>query len=337
MKVAASAARRVLGFAALALGAWAVWAVVRTPRASEVARSFTSSEQCQSCHADVYAEWAASWHARAWSDPEVRALSNEFANTDCIDCHAPRPVFETGVGARVLPRSTRRGEGVDCIACHVLPVNHASGGLVAGSRDAPRAACRPVALRELGSSAFCAACHDQHDTTKQWAATDYAARGIGCVDCHMPPWSPAADGATPRGREHSMHGGHDLPLLQRAVEMRGRRDGGRWVIEVENVGAGHHFPTEERSRAADLFWRPLPSAGQPWRHAYRFRSPYHSEGLPDTLLAAHETRSIAIEGEGSEGAIEAVLFYTLKPFWTDPAHPDPEHEARRIHSLELLP
>lgn len=329
----AQIARKVIGVSALTLGGIAVFAVLHARSNTARAQAFTSSEQCMACHAQEYAEWSTSWHAQAWSDPEVRALSNDFQNTDCIDCHAPLPVFETGIGQRVLPRSARRGEGVDCIACHLLPEGHTSGGVVAGTRDAPTAACRPTALRDLGSSAFCAVCHDQHDTTKQWMVTDYAARGIGCVDCHMVP----PGGSSSKGHDHTMIGGHDLDLVKSAVEMRGKRDGGRWVVEVQNVGAGHHFPTEERSRAGDVFWRPLDGSAQPWRHAYRFRSPYHSEDLPDTLLPAHETKAIPLDDADASGAIEVALYYTLKPYWADPAHPDPEHESRLVHRLELRP
>lgn len=335
--------RRVVGVAALVLGAASLWAVLRPtqPAAAEPVRAFTSSEQCKSCHEQVYAEWADSWHAQSWNDPEVRALSNDFANADCIDCHAPQPVFETGIGVRVLPRASRRAEGVDCISCHLLPADHVSGGLVAGTRDVPDAPCRPVAVRDLGSSAFCASCHDQHDTAKQWRATKYAEQGIGCIQCHM----PERDASDPKkGRFHQMAGGHDIELVKSAVAMRGKRDGDTWVVEVENVGAGHHFPTEERSRAADLFWRPLGAQDAPWRHVYRFRSPYHQEALPDTLLPAHETRVIPIEGTAgtpaaveAAGAIEVALFYNLKPYWKDPQNPDPEREARLVHRLELVP
>jgi nitrate/TMAO reductase-like tetraheme cytochrome c subunit len=318
--------RRVFGVLALALALLALVAILRSPpQRAAAAGAFTSSEQCKSCHEQQYAEWSGSWHARSWSDPEVRALSNDFANADCIDCHAPQPVFETGIGQRVLPRSSRRGEGVDCIACHALPAGHGSGGLVAGTRNAPDAACSPIALRDLGSSAFCASCHDQHDTTKQWRATDYAARGIGCVECHMPQHG------------HALLGGHDIELVRKAVEFRGRAQGDHWLVEVENVGAGHHFPTEERARAADVFWRPLDGAAHPWTQVYRFRSPYHHEALPDTLLPAHETRAIPIADAPSSAAIEVALFYSLKPYWADPEHPDPEHEARLVARLELRP
>lgn len=303
---------------------------------------FTSSAQCQTCHAEVYAEWSVSWHAQAWTDPEVRLLSNDFRNSDCIDCHAPRPVFETGVGQRVLPRSARQAEGVDCIACHFLPQTAPqarSGALVAGTRDEPSAPCRPTAVRSLGSPEYCGVCHDQHKTVQQWKDSKWAADGIGCIDCHM----PFRGGDAAKGRDHTMHGGHDIELVRKAVALRGRREGTGWIVEIENVGAGHHFPTDERSRAADVFWRPMSAAAASenpgtWRHLYRFRSPYrHEVDLADTLLAAHATKSLSVEAPDGSGAIEVALFYKLTPYWQDPAKPDPEVEAKLVQRIELKP
>ena len=349
--------RHLFGFGALGLAAWALVAVFDAPPAPAAsARTFTSSEQCRACHAEAFEEWSVSWHAQAWTDPDVRALSNDFQNTDCIDCHASRPVFETGVGQRVLPRSARQSEGIDCIACHLLPESAPearNGGLVAGTRDDLSAACRPVAVRSLGSPEYCGVCHDQHKTVEQWRATEYAARGIGCVECHM-PWR---DGDPARGRDHTMHGGHDIALVRSAVALRGRRDGARWIVEVENVGAGHHFPTDERSRASDVFWRPAqrddaatsstaaPAASDavggtraPWRHLYRFRSPYrHEVGLVDTRLPAHATQTIPVEDPEAAGPIEVALFYKRTPYWNDPAHPDPEREAELVQRIVLVP
>jgi hypothetical protein len=110
------------------------------------------------------------------------------------------------------------------------------------------------------------------------------------------------------------------------------------MVEVENVGAGHSFPTDERSRAADVFWRPKADPPQPWRHLYRFRSPYRDElGVTNTLLLAHETRALPLEDPEARGALEVALFYKLTPYWKDPARPDPEVEARLVHRLELAP
>jgi len=327
--------RQISAAVLLSLGGVLLYFVFQPVEAPAQATLFTSSDQCAACHPKVFAEWQNSWHARSWDDPDVLALSNDFANTDCIDCHAPRPVFETGIGQRVLPRSARRAEGVDCISCHLLP--EGSEGLVAGTLDAPSAACRPVAKRELAQVEFCAVCHDQHKTVEQWRATDYAKRGIGCIDCHM----PFRNGDPNLGRDHTMHGGHDIELVRSAVRLSARREGSRVLAAVENVAAGHHFPTDERARAADVFWRPLAAAGeapQRWRWAYRFRSPYrHETDVVDTLLPAHEKREIPIEDAAAAGAIEVALFYKLTPYWKDPENPAPELEAQLVQRVELLP
>jgi nitrate/TMAO reductase-like tetraheme cytochrome c subunit len=113
-------ARAIAGVLVLALGAWALVAIFHEPAKPHAPVAWESSAQCAECHADVSAEWQQSWHAQAWNDEEVRKLSENFSNTDCIDCHAPQPVFETGIGNRPLARSTRRAEGVDCISCHQM-------------------------------------------------------------------------------------------------------------------------------------------------------------------------------------------------------------------------
>ncbi len=319
--------RSLSGIVVLGLAAWLLVALFGSPPAEAEPLSFTSSQQCAECHAGVYEEWDESWHSESWVDPEVRALSRDFANADCIDCHAPRPIFETGIGNRVLPRTARRVEGVDCIACHMLP-----DGSVAGTLTNSKAPCRPVGRRELVDPLFCAGCHDQHKTVQQWLASDYPEQGQDCVACHM----PYRDGDPANGRDHTMHGGHSVEMLRAAVELRGAREDGVWVVEVENVGAGHNYPTDERSRASDVFWRP---AGETtWRHLYRFRNPYrHEVGLEDTELPAHATQRLPVDDPGARGAIEVALFYKLSPYWADPENPDPDSEATLVHRIELEP
>lgn len=319
-----SPVRVIVGLAVLAAGGWLLVALFSSPPPPAPPRSFTSSAQCKECHPEAWSEWEGSWHAQSWTDPEVRALSNDFANTDCIDCHAPRPIFETGIGQRVLPRAARRVEGVDCIACHLLP-----DGRVAGTITNDAAPCRPVERRELASADFCAACHDQHGTVQQWKASRYPDLGQDCLACHM----PHRDGDPTRGRDHTMAGGHDPALLRQAVTLTGRRAGAGWTVAVENVGAGHNYPTDERSRASDLFWRPAGESA--WRHLHRFRNPYrHEVDLPNTELPAGERFEATVE---HGGPIEAALFYKLSPYWADPERPDPEREATLVHRIELEP
>jgi len=333
-----TAIRAVLGAACVAAGLWLLVAVFSEPGETAPARSFTTSRACQECHAEVYAEWESSQHAVSWTNPFVRELSNDFNNQDCIDCHAPRPVFETGIGERVLPRSSRRVEGVDCIACHQLPAGpDGEPGGMAATIDNERAACRPVQTRDLGRPEFCAGCHDQHQTVRQWRGSEWPERGFDCLTCHM----PFRGGDPGAGRDHRCRGGDDLQLLKDAVALSGERVGDGWVVVLENVGAGHSFPTDERSRAADLFWRPLPdAAGEPgrWRHLHRMRSPYrHEVDIEDTLLAVHERRRVPLDDDEGRGAVEVALFYKRSPYWEDPEAPDPEREATLVHSVTLAP
>jgi hypothetical protein len=322
-------ARLIAGLVVGALAAWLLVALFRPERQPAPTLAFSSSEQCKECHEEVYAEWKSSWHALAFVDEQVRELSNDFSNADCVDCHAPRPVFETGIGNRVLPRTARRVEGVDCIACHLLP-----DGTVAGTITNPNAPCRPVERRELVQVELCASCHDQHGTVQQWRASQYPAAGQDCRECHMPFRSGSQDQG---GRDHRMLGGHDPALLARAVELRGRAEGGGFVVEVENVGAGHNYPTDERSRASDVFWRP--AGEERWRHLHRFRNPYrHEVDLPNTELPAHASVSLEIAGDivgDSTERVEVALFYKLSPYWQNPDEPDPEREATLVHKITL--
>ncbi|MDZ4772555.1 MAG: cytochrome c3 family protein [Planctomycetota bacterium] len=329
--------RILVGLLVLATGALALVAVFKPPPAAVASGQFVSSEQCRECHAQTFTEWQSSWHAQSWTDPDVRVLSNDFANTDCIDCHAPVGVFETGIGKRVLPRASRRSEGVDCLSCHLLPQDSPDGGVVAGTLDRDDVPCKPRARRELSSVDHCASCHDQHKTVEQWRASNYAASGITCVTCHM----PFRNGDPNQGRDHTMHGGHSIEVVRSAVTLTATRTPKGVAVTVENVGAGHHFPTDERSRAADIFWRPVDAAGigvGSWRFLYRFRSPYrHEVDLFDTLLPAHAKHESVIEAVEANTAIEVALFYKLTPYWKNMAEPDPDNEARLVHRVVVAP
>ena len=326
--------RAILGIVTIALGAWfflAVFGGGGTPTAE--AATFTSSTECRACHAEAFAEWEGSQHAMSWTNPAVRMLSNDFANQDCIDCHAPRPVFVTGIGKRVLPRAARRVEGVDCISCHQLPTDH--GGGMAGTLTDPSAPCGPVATVELTRADFCAGCHNQHKTVDQWRDSKFPALGQDCLTCHM----PYRNGDPNQGRDHTFLGGNSLPMLQRAVELRARVEAGALKVELENVGAGHAFPTDERSRRADLFWRVAGETGaDAWNHIYRIRDPYRYEtDIPSTLVHAGETLALDVAEAPTDARLEVALFYKRSPYWEDPERPDPDREATLVHLVEVAP
>jgi len=307
-----------------------VW-VLKAPSDSEPLR-LLSSNQCLECHAGVAAEWQQSHHKFAFENPEVRKLSNDFANQECIACHAPRPVLSFEPGERVLARQSERALGVDCLTCHAHPEGGVGTMNPSAKLDAP---CRPRFSDRMAAVDHCAACHNQHKTVEQWRAAPDPLKGNGCIDCHMP--TNFRQGGRV-GRNHSFPASHDLAALQSAVEMQvGRNAEGAWV-SLYNHGAGHNFPTDERSRAADLQvrWATADGTWGDWLPVHRFRDPYRDEtDLVNTQLPAGATEQFLLPlADGMENS-DAQTAEVRLLFRTNPYMPDEEAQELERLVLEL--
>lgn len=319
-----------LGLAIAVLGAFGAtltWlnASGTTGPAPAGAVRWESAQQCKQCHADVFAEWSGSHHAIAYTNPEVRKLSEDFRKEECMDCHLPRPLAFTGFGSRTLPRRTHFDEGISCISCHLGP----DGGLV-GRNDRPEVPCKPQRDEQFLAVDACMACHNQHGTTDQWRASTYAAEGVTCAACHMPEVErKRGDKSTRMGRKHVYEGCHDLAMLKKAGRFAVRRVGDEVELALTNVGAGHNFPTEERHRAVDLMYRFVGKDGSPaadWQLAWRFRMPYRDDPEPvckgaepaeNTQLPAGQTKALRVPIPEGMAAVETRMWYRLTPYVGD--------------------
>lgn len=297
---------------------------------------FPDSRSCQPCHEDVFDEWKDSQHAIAFLNPLVRRedMADGFRKKDCIPCHAPRPVFEAGLGksARVLTRETARAEGVDCLSCHRV------GEGVAASRPGLAGACNPVFRPELTSTDLCAPCHNQHNTIDEWEASAPALRGTNCNGCHMPEVDRPATATRParKGRSHASHGGKDAQLLASAATvdfaLSAADDGGRVLdVTLTNTGCAHNFPTDARHRAVDVVVTLLGARGEqvgpiaklgPGEEGgsarVRLRNPYRDEfGKTNTQLPSGERTTLHVPLV--EGATSAEIKVLMKrtPFLSD--------------------
>ena len=293
-----------------------------------------SPDSCLPCHQAVVDEWRASMHSMAFTDPQVRApdQADDFRKTECLPCHAPRPVFEYGIEdqTRVVDRVERRHDGVDCLACHGLPE-----GQVAASRPGLDAACRPAFREELSTQALCAPCHNQHNTHDEWRASPAFERGDSCIQCHMPRVlrEHGEAGAPRSGRSHRMPGGRDKEFAVAGLSIDHEVAGDVLKVTLNNDFAAHNLPTDSRNRALDLVvtltdarGAELPAAegvgdrhpgGETGTARLRFRNPYRSSGNPSTQLPAGTSRTLEVPlpPEAERARIE--LFYKLQPWIFD--------------------
>ncbi len=193
---------------------------------------------CKQCHAAVWHEWETSYHSKSFSDDKVQAAFQHFGfDRKCESCHAPQPVFLTGLREPVKLRSDDRESGVNCLSCHAL-----SGGQgVAATRTIADAPCHPIETIELATSEACATCHDA--IYQDWAASNYKSKGKSCQSCHMPTLADDTN-----RRSHFCVGAHDEDHLRSGVEMTCIQKGDELVVAARNHATGHNFPGERHNR-----------------------------------------------------------------------------------------
>jgi HEAT repeat protein len=294
---------------------------------------------CASCHPDIYAEHERSTHGRAFTDEEVRLATARFAHQDCIICHTPRPIFETGIGQNPKRRYFGLEEGNTCMTCHWQPdYDYASftGG----------AECRDAFHPDVGTVEACASCHRNHGTPYQWEASPTGkATGRQCMDCHMASVErPIAVGGEVREvRSHSFPGSRDERHVRRAYAYEAALDGNEVVVTITNKGAGHNFPTELKQRSVESLVVVRDLAGnEVARSRMVFRDPYkrpYGLELPvNTQIPGGATREHRVPIGVASGTVETELFFKLY-YPIDDYHPDLARvlESRRLPFADLEP
>lgn len=278
-------------------------------------------QSCAGCHPLQHQDWRGSRHAAAMG-PGVMGqfldLLEPAEARHCQTCHAPLAeqlaelVGENGeVLANPAYVAELRGDGLICAACHVRqhqrfgPPPQNAVRESAGT-EAVLAHGGFVAETAFTHSAFCATCHQfeadgfalngklLENTYQEWRQSTYAEQGIHCQNCHMPE------------RRHLWKGIHDPEMVAQAVAISielpetAPQIGGEFTatILIENVGAGHYFPTYVTPQIfvqAEL----LDAEGQPLEDSRRQAVIGRSVALDlsqedyDTRIAPGTTRSIA--------------------------------------------
>jgi len=295
------------------------WQARRGDDSPAVPAAWNSPEDCRPCHAEVYGEWEASGHRRAWDDPNVQASFQHFGfDRKCESCHAPEPVLVTGLVAPAALREADRGGGVTCLSCHLLP----DGRGVAASRTAADARCRPTQTPALGQPRLCGVCHTA--IYQDWQERPAGLEPRSCRDCHMPAVSTRLG-----GRSHVCLGGHHAETVRSAAEVRCRSEAGELAVTVANRAAGHNFPGERHHRLLILEVLQRNAAGEITlvrQESIKGITPFRGESSAEQIRA----------GQSSElrfpvpqaGTARVRLLYKLFPWLSD-------NEALVVHEEEV--
>ena len=303
-------------------------AVARRHHEQEVMRSGF----CARCHPVIYAEHEQNTHGRAFTDAEVRLATGRFSHGDCIICHAPRPIFETGIGMNPVRRHHGLEDGNSCMTCH-WQAGYDYGGFDGGAE------CKQAFDPRVGQVEACASCHRNHGTPYQWELAAHGkAKGKTCISCHMSKETrPVAVGMEPRRvRSHVFPGGRSPRQLRRAYSHSAEIDGSEVVVKIENSGVGHNFPTELKQRSLESLVVVRDESGKETaRSRMVFRDPYkrpYGLKLPvNTQIPSGQTAEHRVPINIADGTVDVELHYKLY-FPIEDHHPDLSHmlEKRRI-------
>jgi HEAT repeat protein len=288
---------------------------------------------CARCHVDQAAEHEQSTHGRAFTDEEVRLGTARFAHQDCIICHTPRPIFETGIGMNPKRRFHGLEEGNTCMTCHFRPdydYSKFQGG----------AECKGAFHPDVGTVEACASCHRNHGTPYQWEKSPLGkAAGNECVDCHMQEVQRpiALGGPAVTTRSHVFPGSRDVAHVDKAYEYDAEIEGDHVVVTIRNKGAAHNFPTELKQRSVESLVVVRDAAGnEVARSRMVFRDPYkrpYGLELPvNTQIPSGETRSHRVPIGVGAGTVETTLYFKLY-YPIDDHHPD----MSRVLTARTLP
>ena len=297
------------------------------------------SRFCARCHPAQYAEHEQNTHGRAFTDEEVRLATARFSQADCIICHTPRPIFETGVGMNPMKRMYDLEEGNTCMTCHWRP-DFDYARFTGGTQ------CKSAFHPDAGTVEACGVCHRNHGTPFQWEKSPNGKlAGRTCIDCHMPSVTRevAVGGPVRETRSHLFPGGRSLKQLNKAYDYAAHLEGNALVVTITNKGAGHNFPTELKQRSVESFVVVKDKDGKEVarsRMVFRdpYKRPYGLELLVNTQIPSGQSREHRVPLTVAEGTVECQLFYKLY-YPIQDEHPEMARllETRRIPFSGLTP
>jgi len=228
-----------------------------------------NEKACQNCHKKMTKQWKQSAHGSSAENKIFKNIYNVIYRNDfktstgnCATCHMP-------IG---------ENKSISCDFCHkiyrIKPQKNLTGVLAIELRRPHKenilfgsvkdAYTRPDSYSPLyENSQYCASCHSGHfwneevyDEYTQWQNSIYSKHDISCQDCHMPPEMsetyivPKEKGGLKRSagayHSHAFRGSKDIEFMKKALDINVSINLEKDInvsVSLENIGAGHSFPT----------------------------------------------------------------------------------------------
>jgi hypothetical protein len=277
---------------------------------------------CHLCHAEYVKEWAASYHAKAWTDEVFQAEKGKLPKEQqgkCNACHIPNPTQVTGLGKMPTVRTKNQNEGVACVSCHQIPgAKPEDIGTIVGpfpAADMIKGHANKHDKTMATGVAICASCHgtdETHNQVESWKGSVYEEEGTSCQVCHMPEVRRGIHdkkGAPPReGRKHTWPGAHDPAFLKKAAKLAVEVADGKVKVTVTNDGAGHNLPGGGE-REMVLLVAVTDAAG---KEAASYRETFDLR-KKNNRIKPKEARVLEFDAKAATGTVKARLIYKLLP------------------------
>lgn len=283
-----------------------------------------SSAACGACHAREHAAWTRSAHARSHLDPLYQRELAIRPSRACERCHAP---LAEEVSSRT--EGAWADEGVGCASCHVRD------GVVVHTRASGQAPHETRIDARVGEVEGCRSCHQFHfpaperpslhatfdpndwlqDTVSEWSQSAEGARGLTCVDCHLPEDDGRHDHALPGLRDRAMRA--QALEVEAAVRVDRRVD----VITLTlRSRAGHAVPTGDLYRVLEVrAWRegePASARSEQLGRVYERRGAHRLEVEDDRVMPG-EPRVVTLRlprGDRTDRPVSwAIRLWSLDP------------------------
>ncbi len=275
-----------------------------------------SSASCLTCHKEIHQVWFASAHDAAWTNKLFQFWYRKTGRPrECVTCHAPKPIFETGLHRHPMGRSKFREEGVNCQTCHAkgkrilgpygLTTTHMSYKSLAFKRDE---ICLPCHAAKCMRYTYYLSAQSRQTCSYRRSARS---KTHSCQSCHMKAkhgkLAQTTIGKSPSRPRHS----HEMNITRRpsqlakTVEVAAEAHDDQIIVSFVNATSGHMLPGgEQRTLVAEI--NLLDDVGQILSRQREFFSAYNKN-----RIRPGETRMKCYGRDKDSRGVRITLYWRL--------------------------